>query len=99
MSNTECEKLNWLLGPLGFGVVISLCLPSLEYITLLALTLSVIAAHIHYGVEVVSDKIVFYLFIANNLFVFKKIFSFNLKFFYKIVIKVMVFQIFTTKRA
>ena len=65
MSCTECESLNKLLAPLGFAVFVATVLPSLEYLILILLTITVISSHIHYGVEVVSINILYILLILN----------------------------------
>ena len=55
MSNTRAQSFNWLLIPL-FAIVIgvfTMRLGVIELYLLLAYTIFVVAAHIHYGIRVV----------------------------------------------
>ncbi len=56
MSNTRCQAFNWMLLPL-FAIVIgviTMTLGDLEIYLLWAYTIYATAAHIHYGICVVS---------------------------------------------
>ena len=57
MSNTRCQAFNWLLIPL-FAIVVgvrTMHLGIIELYLLFALTIFVVAAHIHYGICVVIN--------------------------------------------
>lgn len=58
MSSTRCPTLNWLLLPLFLvvaAVTIGAAASHLESLLLYALTAAFTLAHIHYGVQVVSN--------------------------------------------
>ncbi|KAG0719756.1 Ethanolaminephosphotransferase 1 [Chionoecetes opilio] len=55
MSNTQCEVMNWLMFPLAFCLVIVVVFPSMEMVTLIAMSSVATVAHIHYGVYVVRQ--------------------------------------------
>ena len=56
MANTDCEVFNWLLIPLAAIVmgVLTIPLGIIELYLLWAYTMFVTAAHVHYGICVVS---------------------------------------------
>ncbi|XP_050541279.1 ethanolaminephosphotransferase 1 [Daktulosphaira vitifoliae] len=55
MSKTRCDGHNILLTFLGFAVVLSIYLPSIELLVMYLMTLLSILAHIHYGTCVVKQ--------------------------------------------
>lgn len=58
MSSTRCPTLNWLLLPLFLvvaTVIVGAATSRLESVLLYTLTAAFTMAHIHYGVQVVSD--------------------------------------------
>lgn len=59
MSSTRCPTLNWLLLPLFLvvaTVIVGTTTSRLESVLLYTLTAAFTLAHIHYGVQVVSDR-------------------------------------------
>ncbi|KAF4520542.1 hypothetical protein B566_EDAN008741 [Ephemera danica] len=58
MSNTRCEVLHWILGPLAVIIAVVLLVPGAEKVELLCMygvTIVSILTHIHYGTRVVQE--------------------------------------------
>ncbi|CAK1543374.1 unnamed protein product [Leptosia nina] len=55
MSNQRCEAINWLLWPLTVCSLASIIYPAYELKIFYALTIFVVAAHVHYGACVVGQ--------------------------------------------